>query len=255
MSRTRHARSVDPTALGTLVASWDLEPDDRFPQHTHPAHQLSVAGSAAFGMGAAGRTWVVAPARGLWIPAGLPHTVEAIGEAEMITIWFDPDRCPVRWDEPTVVVVDDLVVALVDRLRDRSLSAEARTRAEQVLFDVLEPLAADALDVALPTDDRARRVAEAILLDPADGRSLADWGREVGASERTLMRAFRADTGLGFQDWRTRARTTVALRLLLTDASVATIASSVGYATTSAFCAAFRRTMGAPPTAFRPTRR
>jgi AraC-like DNA-binding protein len=42
-----------------------------------------------------------------------------------------------------------------------------------------------------------------------------------------------------------------ALRLLLTDTPVSAIAPAVGYATTSAFSAAFRRTMGAPPSAFR----
>ena len=83
------------------------------------------------------------------------------------------------------------------------------------------------------------------------GTVVTAWGRHVGASERTLQRAFQSGTGLGFQEWRTRARITAALRLLLTDTPVTTIASSVGYASTSAFCAAFRRAMGAPPTAFR----
>jgi AraC-like DNA-binding protein len=75
----------------------------------------------------------------------------------------------------------------------------------------------------------------------------------VGASERTLMRRFRAETGRCFQEWRTAARLLAALRLLLTDAPVAAIAGAVGYSTASAFCAAFRRALGAPPSAFRST--
>jgi AraC-like DNA-binding protein len=185
------------------------------------------------------------------MPADLPHTLSPIGSADATTLYVDPARCPIRWSEPTVVAVDDLVLALVDRLLDRTLTAAARTRSERVLFDVLQPMAVDDLALALPTDERAKRVAEALLVDPSDNRTLAAWGRTVGASERTLMRAFRAGTGLGFQEWRTRARLTLALRLLLTDASVTSIASSVGYATTSSFCAAFHRAMGAPPTAFR----
>lgn len=242
---------MPPTALGTVVTSWDLLPDQRFPHHTHGTHQLSLAGASAVGLAVGSRTWVIAASRGLWIPAGTSHAVSSIGLAEMTTLWFDPRRCPVRWTEPTVVAVDELVRLMVDRLRDGSLSPAERTRTERVLFDVLEPLPTDELDVSLPEDDRARRVAESVLLDPSDSRSLAAWGRTVGASERTLMRAFRADTGLGFQEWRNRARTTAALRLLVTGAPIGTIASAVGYSTSSAFTAAFRRTMGVAPSEFR----
>ena len=206
---------------------------------------------SAIALGVADRTWVLPRGRGLWVPAGVSHSVEPIGAAEMITLWFEPERCPVRWDRPTVVDADELLLALVDRLLDESLTTAERTRSERVLFDVLRPVPVDRLDLALPSDDRARRVAEAVLLDPGDARTLSAWGRAVGASERTLMRAFRAETGVGFQEWRTRARMAAALRLLLTDTPVSAIAPAVGYATTSAFSAAFRRTMGAPPSAFR----
>src|SRR5262245_37392937 len=250
MSRIGH-RAVAPTALGTVVTSWDLEPGVRFDQHQHPSHQLSIAARSAVAMVIGERTYVVPRARALWVPAGTPHSVAPLGAAQMTTLWFDPARCPLRWSRPTVVNVDGLVEALLDRLRDGSLSAAARTRSERVLFDALHPVPASDLDLALPTDDRARRVAEAILLDPSDNRTLAAWGRLVGASERTLMRRFQTETGRGFQDWRTAARLLAALRLLLTDAPVASIAGSVGYSNASAFCAAFRRTLGAPPSAFR----
>lgn len=169
----------------------------------------------------------------------------------MTTLWLDPDRCPIGWDRTVLVAVDPLVALLVARLLDPDLDAAARTRTEAVLFDVLEPVAADVLDLPLPDDDRARRVAEALLADPADDRTLAAWGRTVGASDRTLQRAFRSGTGLGFHEWRTRARVAVALRLLLTDRPIAAIAGDVGYATSSAFGAAFRRVTGLPPSAYR----
>lgn len=225
---------------------------ERFPTHTHRAHQLCVAvGDGAIGLEAEGRSWIVLPARALWIPAGVEHSVDALGAAEMATVWLDPARCPIGWDRTTVLAVEPLVALLVARLLDPDLPDPARTRVEAVLFDVLEPVEADVLDLPVPTDDRARRVAERLLADPADDRSLVAWGREVGASDRTLQRAFRDGTGLGFQEWRTRARVAAALRLLLTDRPVAAIAGDVGYATSSAFGAAFRRVTGLPPSAFR----
>lgn len=234
------------------MTTWPLVAGLRFPTHSHPAHQLSVAvGDGAVGLEAEGRTWIVLPARALWIPAGVEHSVNALGTAEMATLWLDPVRCPIGWDATTVVAVEPLVTLLVDRLLDRALTADARTRAEAVLFDVLEPVEADVLDLPLPVDDRARRVAEALLADPADDRTLVAWGHVVGASDRTLQRAFRTGTGLGFHEWRTRARVSAALRLLLTDRPIAAIAGDVGYATSSAFGAAFRRVTGVAPSAFR----
>ncbi len=191
------------------------------------------------------------PDRAVWIPAGVEHGVDALGAGVMTTLWLDPARCPIGWERTAAVTVDPLVRMLVDRLLDPALAAAARTRSEAVLFDVLAPVEADVLDLSLPVDDRARQVAEALLADPADDRTLAAWGRAVGASDRTLQRAFRAGTGLGFHEWRTRARVAAALRLLLTDRPVAAIAGDVGYATSSAFGAAFRRVTGLTPSAFR----
>ena len=248
---TRHPVTIAPTGHGTIVTSWPLDAGQSFDLHAHDVHQLSIAARSAIAMGVGDRTWVLPRSRALWVPAGVAHSVEAIGASEMTALWLDPARCPLTWSEPTVVEVDDLVLLLVDRLLDASLPQAERTRSEAVLFDVLRPVTADVLDLVLPVDDRARLVAEALLLDPSDNRSLVAWGRVVGASDRTLMRAFVAGTGLGFHDWRTRARVTAALRLLLTDLPIAAIAPAVGYATTSAFGAAFRRTMGVPPSTYR----
>lgn len=51
-------------------------------------------------------------------------------------------------------------------------------------------------------DGQSPRPAQALAADPADGRTLAEWGRQVGASDRTLASAFVAGTGLEFGRWR-----------------------------------------------------
>ena len=213
-------------------------------------HQLSVAADGVVCMGLADRAWVLPRSRALWIPAGVPHTVDTIGGGTLTSLWFDPARCPISWSEPTVVPVDELLGALVDRLDDDGLSAGERSRAEAVLFDLIRPIDSAPLDLLIPQDDRARRVAEALVADPADQRSLVDWGREVGASDRTLTRAFVRDTGLRFDEWRTRVRVTAAVRLLAAGVPVARVATDVGYATASAFGAAFRRSTGTTPSAY-----
>jgi AraC-like DNA-binding protein len=58
---------------------------------------------------------------------------------------------------------------------------------------------------------------------------------------------FRSETGLSFGAWRQRARLIRALQLLADDVSVTQTAIAVGYESTSAFVAAFRRTIGTTP--------
>ncbi len=102
-------------------------------------------------------------------------------------------------------------------------------------------------DVRRPVDERARRVADGLVADPADDRTLAEWGHEVGASARTLARSFVADTGLPFGRWRTMLRLHAAMQGLAKEEPVGNVARTVGYESVSAFVAAFRRETGITP--------
>jgi AraC-like DNA-binding protein len=140
-----------------------------------------------------------------------------------------------------------LLRELIPHLEDDSLTTDQRLRAEALLFDLVTPLAVATIDIRLPTDERAHRVAEALLTDPGDGRTLQAWGRQVGASSRTLARVFLAETGLSFGRWRTLARLQASLLQLAEGRPVALVASRVGYHTPSAFVAAFRAHTGVTP--------
>jgi AraC-like DNA-binding protein len=102
----------------------------------------------------------------------------------------------------------------------------------------------------MPEDERAREVAQALAGNPSDKRTLDEWGREVGASGRTLARSFLADTGIAFGRWRTLLRLQAALPVLAAGEPVGNVARVLGYHSTSAFVAAFRRETGMTPSAF-----
>lgn len=228
----------------------DLVPSGGFDLHSHREHQLAFASRGLLVMGAGGRTWVLPRSRALWIPAGVPHSVSTRGETTMLGVYVPPERCPLGWSETTAVDATGLVGELVLHLAGTDLRGAGRRRAEAVLWDVMTPLDVSVLPTPMPTDERALRVAEALLADPADDRDLAAWGREVGASSRTLARLFTVETGLTFGRWRTNARLAAALPHLAAGAGVAVTARRVGYATPSAFVAAFRRELGTTPTRY-----
>jgi AraC-like DNA-binding protein len=232
-----------------VVGRFELGARYRFATHRHATHQLAWASRGVLTMAVGDATWVLPPSRALWVPAGLPHDVLAHGDTTMLGAYFEPARCALDWAEPTVVDTTGLLGHLIEYLAG-DLPAAARRRAEAVFFDVVRPMPVAHLVVPAPSDERAARVAACLRANPADDRSLDDWGRQVGASGRTLARVIERETGMGFARWRTQQRIAAALPRLATGASVNRVAHEVGYATASAFVAAFRRTVGTSPGAY-----
>lgn len=221
-----------------------------FDWHTHPDHQLAWAASGVLTVRTDSSTWVLPPTRALWIPAGLRHETLAAGAATMRSAYVRPERCPINWPEATAVAASPLLAELIGYLGDRDLDADRRANAEAVLVDVLEPVAMTTVEVRMPADDRARRVADGLAANPADDRTLAEWGHAVGASERTLSRAFLGETGVSFGRWRTLLRVQTALHALADGEPVGNVARRIGYESDSAFVQAFRRETGVTPAAY-----
>lgn len=195
--------------------------------------------------------WFAAPsALGIWIPMGVTHRVVAAPRTSFCCTYFDPALGSPA-DRTTAVAMPELNQSLLARLSDAgSLDLKARRHAEELVTWLLTPVRLTTVDLPLPSDDRTRRVAESLLDDPADARSLEEWGRQVGASPRNLSRLFVLETGLTFAAWRTRARIRRAIEWLAADHTVTSVSSRVGYATPSAFVQAFRREVGHTPGEF-----
>jgi AraC-like DNA-binding protein/quercetin dioxygenase-like cupin family protein len=221
-----------------------------FDWHTHADHQLAWAASGVLMVRTAAEAWVLPPTRALWIPAGLRHETLSAGTATMRTLYIRPGLCPVSWPEPVPVAASPLLAELIAYLEDPGLDAGRRAHAEAVLVDLLQPVTMTTVEVRMPADERARDVADALARNPADGRTLGQWGKQVGASERTLARAFVTGTGLAFGRWRALLRLQAALPALASGEPVGNVARRVGYESASAFVAAFRRETGVTPAAY-----
>lgn len=218
-----------------------------FDWHTHADHQLAWAASGVLTVRTAASTWVLPPTRALWIPAGLRHETLSAGTTTMRTLYIRPDLCPISWPDFTPVAASPLLAELIGYLENPDLDPARRQHAETMLVDLLQPVAMTTIEVRMPAEERARAVADALAADPADGRTLAEWGREVGASARTLARAFVAETGLPFGRWRALLRLQAAIADLAAGEPVGNVARHVGYESASAFVAAFRRETGMTP--------
>ncbi|SHN46247.1 AraC family transcriptional regulator [Cryptosporangium aurantiacum] len=246
MSRNGH----DGVPGAVFIGDFALSGGEWFPSHRHSVHQLvwSRRGVGSVRIGDA--TWFLPRTLALWVPAGVVHATGAVDPSWNRSPYFRPERCPAgirEWAEPTVVAVSPLLAALIDHLADEHLTTDERIRAEAVVFDQLRPLSTVAIPLPMPRDRRAARIAAALVEDPADDHTLAQWASEVGASARTLRRVFLAETGLSFGRWRTHVRLRAAMPVLAAGQPVAAAARRAGYGTPSAFVAAFHRTVGVPP--------
>ncbi|MFD0020259.1 helix-turn-helix domain-containing protein [Streptomyces sp. NPDC058382] len=217
--------------------------------HSHPLHELVWVRGGTLTSRVGGRVFTVFEGNGLWMPAGVVHEGRATAGARFYNAFFAPDRTPIAFGEPKAIAMTPLLESLLTHLAGADLEARARARAESVVFDVIEP-SGHQFALQLPGDPRIDAIAEALLDDPGDCRSLEEWARTLGTSERTITRAFRQATGLSFAQWRQMLRVHRALMLLSEGFDVMTVSETLGYAQPSSFIAAFRRIMGTTPGAF-----
>ncbi|MFD8570538.1 helix-turn-helix domain-containing protein [Streptomyces sp. NPDC059639] len=217
--------------------------------HSHPVHELVWVRGGTLTSRVEDRVFTVSEGHGLWMPAGVAHGGRATAGAQFHDAFFAPDHTPFAFGEPTAIAMTPLLESLLTHLARTDLDAAARARAEAVVFDVLRPSERQ-FTLQLPNDTRIDPIAEALLDDPGDGRSLEEWAQSLGISDRTVTRAFRHATGLSFAQWRQMLRAHRALTLLSEGFDVLTVSEVLGYAQPSSFIAAFRRSMGTTPGAF-----
>jgi AraC-like DNA-binding protein len=237
-----------PRLVAALARTW---PDrDVIQTHMHRRGQLLHSLTGIMRIETAEAAWIVPPARALWMPPEMPHSVTMRGRVEMRTIYIQPAACAGLPDRATIVEISrqlrELILAALDEPQGDAESERGGIVARLMLSE-LARLQSRPLDVPMPRDPRGLRVARGLLEDCSIDLDLDGWADQSGASRRTLARIFRSETGLGFAEWRARLRAIDGLARLAEGDSVGETAASVGYASPSAFSAMIRRTLGGPP--------
>jgi AraC-like DNA-binding protein len=215
-------------------------------------HQLLVAETGVMTVRTDGGSWLVPPHRGVWAPSGTQHELRTEGRVRVRSLYLtagivtDPGRC-------RAVEIPPFTRALVlHAVSAAPLWAHVERHAHlvAVLADQLVELADAPLHLPMPSDPRALEVAHLLLDDPACADDVGTLAAGVSSSRRTLERLFLAETGMSVGRWRTQVRIQAAVRRLVEGASVTRVAADVGYATPSAFAAAFRQVLGTSPSRY-----
>lgn len=257
MSPLRQKRTILNNDINTdninapVVGNPDFVAEGVFPAHHHPFHQLIYTVHGVVQMSTTQGRWILPPSRALWIPADVEHTLSAKRTAE-VRILYIKRKAPAvpKWKDCTVMEVSPLVRELIIECANfpwdyPKSSKEARVA--QVLLEQLASLPMSPVNLPMPKDSRALKVAQLVLEDPSNRSTLSELASKTGSTPRTIERIFKSETFMSFGAWRLRQRLMVALELLAEGDSVTNVALATGYESPSSFIASFRTMFGVTP--------
>ncbi|OPH59084.1 AraC family transcriptional regulator [Paenibacillus ferrarius] len=240
--------SDNPFRLGTREYDW----------HSHRRGQIFCVESGLIHVRTATGSWLMPPRRAGWLPPNVAHKVSISGAMSGWSVLLTPEISSELSKQPCVINVSDLMRALVQRTvswGDQDILEPEQERLVAVLLDEIRRAPLEPLHLPMPADPRLLRIADMILKQPEDNRTLNEWATWAALSPRTLHRLILAETGLTFNQWRQQARLTHALEMLAQGESVGMVADALGYGTPSSFIAMFRRAFGDSPLHYLAVRR
>jgi AraC-like DNA-binding protein/quercetin dioxygenase-like cupin family protein len=218
--------------------------------HQHYSAQLEYAAHGVMKVMTEQGVWIVPPQRAVFIPAHVTHTSSSPADIWLCNLLIQPDAAPGLPRDCCVVAVPLLLRELLLHavtLPHEYQPGSSDERVMEVILDLVQHLEVAPLDLPVGKDDRLRRIYDGLVRNPGDNLTLEGWGHVVGASERTLARLFRAQTGLGFRQWRQQFRILEAIQRLGRGEPVTTVAFDLGYDSPSAFITMFRKALGKTP--------
>lgn len=238
----------------TILVAAGSESDERIAApHQHSRGELFGSVRGLLSVGLKSGVWMVPATNAVWIPPGHVHSARSHGPYKGWAAFVAPSTCADLPAAPCIIRTSPLLQEALLRAATWPLGphSPAHARIADVILDEIRGSPVEPFGLPLPKDPRLMRIAEALLLDPADSRDLEQWANWGAISSRSLSRRFVSETGFSFTAWRQRARMMRSLELLAAGAPVTSIALDLGYATASAFTNLFRRTFGETPSAYR----
>ena len=235
-----------------IATAHDYGAGAMFPSHSHARGQFAYAARGVISVHTPQGNWLVPPQRACWVPVQLVHGMRMHGAVSMHNVFID-EAAIARMGLPSDCQVLDasplLRQLLAEAVTVDALYAE-QSRAGRLMALLLDEIAAARplpLSAPLPQEPRLAKLCMNMLQQPSLDSNLDAMAAQAGMSRRTFTRQFRIQTGLGFAQWRQQACLLAAITRLAEGQAVTRIALDLGYASPSAFTAAFRRVLGQAP--------
>lgn len=223
------------------------------PVHSHQVIQLLHIIKGVIRVYINNNCWVIPPSRGLWIPAGTPHSLIAVGTVEIRTLFIEPlaradfnNECGIFQVKP---LLRELIIA-ASEFKDDIDKGGRDERIQELILDELRLLHFANFNVPMPTDKALLSFCNRVSARLDHPWELPDAAQILGVSEKTISRKFHSQTGLSFGEWLRRFRILKSMELLANGYTVLDTAIAVGYDSHSSFSTMFKKRIGISPNSF-----
>lgn len=238
-------------AAGPIVALPSEYPDGyHVPNHHHSRSQLLHALTGVVLVSSQFGRWMVPPDHAMWIPAGVEHSVDMLGNVSMRSLYVVPNAVAGLPARLRVVGVGDLMRSLIVEAVALPDEAEPSERSRLLLNLLLHEIPAmpeRPFGLPFPSDPKIAALCRRFLAAPSPHATIDEWAALAGMSRRTFTRRLQRQTGLSLSTWRQQALLFAALPRLTDGESITSVALDLGYDSVPAFTTMFKRMLGTSP--------
>lgn len=233
-----------------VVLRSDYPDGHHVPPHNHSRSQLLYALSGVVMVTTSEGRWMVPTEHALWIPVGMTHSVEMIGNVRMRSVYVRPGSIEGLPETARVVGMTSLMRSLIVEASELPATEDLEKR-DALIFALLlheiPRLPELPLGLPFPADAQLAMLCRRFVIEPSSRARIDDWAEVLAMSRRAFTRAFRRETGLSLSTWRQQACLFAALPRLAAGEAVTTVALDLGYESSAAFTTMFKRMTGVPP--------
>lgn len=191
--------------------------------------------------------------QGVWIPNNTSHQVEMLTDCHLSSLYIANSESADLSQQTQIIHVSKLLKLLLveaNKFSDDYDWQGTSGRQFRLIRDLIGTAPKVDTQLPYPISKKLLYISQCLNEQPDNNQTLELWAKEVGASSRTISRAFKSETGFTFSEWRQRLKIQVAIRLLFEGQQVSNIAYDLGYSTVSAFIYMFRKNVGKTPSQF-----
>lgn len=236
-------RSMVILKMEERVPDWELA------KHHHLKNQFVVCLSGLVTLQTEQGIWILPPNSALWIPAMTEHQVRSYGYSSGYVLFIDLKLDIQIPDHFQMYHVSDFLKALLTRTAAiaHDYESEQDQRLMHCLLDEILAAPKQFFYLAMPQEQRLKKISDRLLSQPELNLSLAEWAEVCCMSERSMTRAFQRDTAMSINQWRKKLHVIIALQWLSEGESVQRIAHRLAYDSDTSFIVMFKKFMQMSP--------